>query len=175
MTAPKTRNWSANELPDFAGHRYHLKVHGEVETSATNYSPKLTEHIPQGINPRILLLDLTIVKTAEVGGQVVAFRSADYDRPTNGHQYDEVDILFEGNIIERIKVSHPKTAAAAAPKKPAASNAAKKGGKKKPAKKKPAKKKPAKKKPAEKKGAKKAAKKSPKKKSAKKTKARSKK
>jgi len=165
MTAPKTRNWSANELPDFAGHRYHLKVHGEVETSATNYAPKLTEHIPQGFNARILLLDLTIVKTAEVGGQVVAFRSADYDRPTNGHQYDEVDILFEGNVIERIKVNHPKTAAAAAPKKPAASKAAKKGGKKKPAKKKPAKKK----------GAKKAAKKSPKKKSAKKTKARSKK
>ena len=145
MTAPKTRNWSANELPDFAGHRYHLKVHGEVETSATNYAPKLTEHIPQGFNPRILLLDLTIVETAEIGGQVVAFRSADYDRPTNGHQYDEVDILFEGNVIERIKVNHPKTAAAAAPKKSAASKAAKKGGKKKPAKKKPAKKKPAKK------------------------------
>ena len=170
MTAPKTRNWSANELPDFAGHRYHLKVHGEVETSATNYAPKLTEHIPQGFNPRILLLDLTIVKTAEFGGQVVAFRSADYDRPTNGHQYDEVDILFDGEIIERIKVGHPKTFAAAAPKKPAARKAAKTSGKKKPAKKKAAKKAPAKKKGA-KKAAKKAAKKSTKKKSARKARA----
>ena len=160
MTAPKTRNWSANELPDFAGHRYHLKVHGEVETSATNYAPKLTEHIPQGINPRILLLDLTVVKTAEFGGQIVEYHKVAFEHPTSGHQYDEVDILFEGNVIERIKVNHPKTAAAAAPKKPAASKAAKK---------------PAKKKPAKKKGAKKAAKKSTKKKSAKKTKARSKK
>ena len=71
MTASNTRNWSANELPDFAGGRYHIEVNGEVETSATNYLPKLAAHVPQGFNPRILLLDLTIVKVAEVGGQVV--------------------------------------------------------------------------------------------------------
>jgi hypothetical protein len=163
MTAPNTRNWSANELSDFVGRHYHIEVNGEVETSATNYSPKLAEHVPQGINPRVLLLDLTIVKTAE-------YHKVAFEHPTSGHQYDEVDILFDGEIIERIKVAHPKTVAAAAPKKPAARKAAKKSAKRKPAKKKPAKKAPAKKK-----GAKKAAKKSTKKKSAKKTKARSKK
>jgi hypothetical protein len=170
MTAPNTRNWSANELSDFVGRHYHIEVNGEVETSATNYSPKLAEHVPQGINPRVLLLDLTIVKTAEFGGQIVEYHKVAFEHPTSGHQYDEVDILFDGEIIERIKVAHPKTVAAAAPKKPAARKAAKKSAKRKPAKKKPAKKAPAKKK-----GAKKAAKKSTKKKSAKKTKARSKK
>jgi hypothetical protein len=175
MTAPNTRNWSANELSDLVGRHYHIEVHGEVETSATNYSPKLAEHVPQGINPRILLLDLTIVKTAEFGGQIVEYHKVAFEHPTSGHQYDEVDILFDGEIIERIKVGHPKTVAAAAPKKPAASKAAEKSAKKKPAKKKPAKKKAAKKAPAKKKGAKKAAKKSTKKKSAKKTAARSKK
>ncbi len=168
MTAPNTRNWSANELSDFAGGRYHIEVNGEVQTSATNYSPKLAEHVPQGFNPRILLLDLTIVKIAEVGGQVVEYHKAAYEHPTSGHQYDEVDILFDGEVVERIKVGHPKTVAAAAPKKPAAGKAAKKGPKKKTGKKKPAKKKPAKKAVAKKKGAKKAAKKSAKKKSSKK-------
>jgi len=160
MTAPRTRKWSANELLDFVHHRYHLKVTGEVETPATNLLPKLTEHVPQGFNPRIFLLDLTIVKTAEIGAPLEAFRNATYDRPTTGNEFDEVDILFDGQSIEHIKVGHPKSETAA--KKPAARKAVKK---------KPAKKKA----PAKKKGAKKVAKKSAKKKSAKKTKARAKK
>jgi hypothetical protein len=160
MTAPRTRKWSANELLDFVHHRYHLKVTGEVETPATNLLPKLTEHVPQGFNPRIFLLDLTIVKTAEIGAPLEAFRNATYDRPTTGNEFDEVDILFDGQIIEHIKVGHPKSETAA--KKPAARKAVKK---------KPAKKKAA----AKKKGAKKVAKKSTKKKPAKKTKARAKK
>lgn len=169
MTAPNTRNWSANELSDLVGRHYHIEVNGEVETPATNYSPKLAEHVPQGFNPRILLLDLTIVKTAEVGGQIVEYHKFAFEHPTSGHQYDEVDILFDGAIIERIKVGHPKTVVAAPPKKPAAHKPPKKSAKKKPAKKKAAKKAPAKKKAAKKKGAKKAAKKSTKKKLAKKT------
>ena len=81
IPAPSTRNWRANELPDFAGGHYHVEVTGEVQASATNYMPKLTYRNPQGINPRILMLDLTIEKTAEFGGQVVMFRKADYSRP----------------------------------------------------------------------------------------------
>ena len=59
--APNTRNWKANEIPDFAGRTYRLVVSGDVEVTATNRVPKLSEHRPQGINPRILLLDLRIV------------------------------------------------------------------------------------------------------------------
>ena len=145
MAAPRTRKWSANELLDFVHHRYHLKVTGEVETPATNLLPKLTEHVPQGFNPRIFLLDLTIVKTAEIGAPLEAFRNATYDRPTTGNEFDEVDILFDGQIIEHIKVGHPKSETAA--KKPAARKAVKK---------KPAKKAAAKKKGAKKGGAKRA-------------------
>ena len=157
MPAPSTRNWTANELPDFAGGHYHVEVKGEVQTSATNYMPKLSYRNPQGINPRILMLDLTIEKTAEFGGQVVMFHKADYSRPTTGNEYDEADILFEGQVIERITVGHPKTVAKPGVK-PAATPAAKKKAKKK-SKAKPAKKAPAKKKPAKKAKKKKAAKK----------------
>ena len=112
MTAPYTRNWSANELSDLVGRNYHIEVKGEVETRASNLVPKLRLHTPQGFNPRILMLDLTIETDGELGGQVVMLRKAAYTRPTSGNAYDEVDILFEGQIIERIKVGHPKTLAA---------------------------------------------------------------
>lgn len=128
--APNTRSWKAVEMPDFAGRNYHLTVTGEVEVSATNLMPKLDEHSPQGFNPRILLLDLTIVSAGGLGGPIMIYKPARYARPTTGNQYAEVDILFEGNVIERIAVDHPKTVA-----KAPAKTSAKKSTKKKPAKK----------------------------------------
>ena len=125
---PNTRNWIANELPDFAGRNYHIEVTGQVEVGATNETPVLRMHSPQGFNPRILLLDLSIVSEG-MGGQIMIWKEARFTRPTSGNQYDEVDILFDGRIIERIKVEHPKTAAPA--KKPAKKKAAKKSAVKK--------------------------------------------
>jgi len=114
--APKTKDWKANEIPDFAGRRYRLVVTGQVQVTATNQTPKLTEPL-QGINPRIELLDLSIVTSGGFGGQIVYFKSVQFMKPTSGHQYDEVDILFDGKIIQRIKVGHPKSVAAGAKKR----------------------------------------------------------
>ena len=114
---PTTRNWKANEIPDFVGRRYLLVVSGDVQVTATNLTPKLKVHVPQGINPRILMLDLSIVSSGGLGGQIVFFKSVHYTQRTSGHQYDEVDILFDGKIIQRIKVGHPRSVAAAAKKK----------------------------------------------------------
>jgi hypothetical protein len=150
MSAPNTRNWKAVEMPDFVGRIYRLTVTGEVEVSATNLTPKLDEHIPQGFNPRILLLDLTIVSAGGLGGPIMIYKPARYARPTTGDQYEEVDILFEGKVIERIEVDHPKTVAKAPAKKSAKKKPAKKSAgkasKKTAAKKKSAKKKAGKKK-----------------------------
>lgn len=115
--APKTRNWNANEIPDFAGRRYLLVVNGDVQVTATNLTPKLKVHVPQGINPRILLLDLSIVSSGGLGGQIVFYKSVHFTKATSGNQYDEVDILFGGKIIQRIKVGHPKSVTAAASRK----------------------------------------------------------
>ncbi len=99
---PTARNWKANEIPDFAGRRYLLVVTGEVQVTATNQTSKLTEHVPQGLNPRILLLDLSIVSSSGFGGQIVSSKSVQYEKATSGNQYDEVGILFGGKIIQRI-------------------------------------------------------------------------
>ena len=114
---PKTRNWRASEIPDFVGRRYVLTVNGEVEVTATNQTPKLTVRVPQGINPRILLLDLSIVSSGGIGAPIVFYKSVHYTKTTSGRQYDEVDILFGGRIIQRIKVTHPKSVGAAARKR----------------------------------------------------------
>jgi hypothetical protein len=163
MTAPNTRNWTASEFSDLVGRHTHVEVHGEVETGATNLLPKLKYRVPQGFNPRILLLDLTIESQGGLGGQVVMYRKAEYSRPTSGNDYDEVDIFFEGEIIERIKVAHPMTFART---KPAGTPA-----KKKPAKKKTSKKSAGKAAKKKKSAAKKSAKKASKAKKAKKKKA----
>ncbi len=147
--APNTRNWKAMELPDFVGRNYHIEVSGEVALAGTGTTAKLTKRQPQGFNPAILLLDLEINTTGGIQGHIVRWAKVAYQEKTDGSQYDEADILYEGKIIEQIKVEHPKTVAA---RRAAA-------GKKKPAKRKPAKKKAAKK-PA-KKPARKAAKKKP--------------
>jgi hypothetical protein len=131
--APDTRNWVANEMPDLIGRKYKLTVSGEVLLAETGTTAKLAEHHPQGFNPRVLLLDLLVSTSGGVQGHIVRWVNARYEQPTSGDQYDEVDILFDGEIIERVKVGHPKTASAGA----------KKAGKKRAAKKPPAKKKAA--------------------------------
>jgi hypothetical protein len=110
---PNTRNWKANELPDLVGRHYRIIVTGDVEVTATNLTPKLSLHVPQGFNPRILLLDLTIVSSGGFGGQIVFYRSVLFTRATSGDRYDEVDILFGGKIIKRIKVGRPTLKSAA--------------------------------------------------------------
>jgi hypothetical protein len=115
--APSTRNWKANEIADFAGRTYRLVVTGDVQVTATNLTPTLSEHRPQGINPRIELLDLKIVSSGGFGGQIVFYKHVMFTKRTSGHQYDEVDILFGGKIIQRIKVGHPKSLAKRSVKK----------------------------------------------------------
>ncbi|HMK69501.1 MAG TPA: hypothetical protein VK442_00870 [Xanthobacteraceae bacterium] len=148
--APNTRNWKAVEMPDFIGRNYKLTVTGEVEIIGTGTTAKLVAHQPQGFNPAILLLDLDIHSPGGIQGQIARFVKVSYQEPTSGHQFTQVDILFEGAIIARVAVEHPKTVAA-----PRAAPAAKK----KPAKKKAAKKAPAKKAAAKKKTAKRRSKK----------------
>jgi len=114
---PPTRNWKANEIPDLLGRSYLLAVTGDVQVTATNLTPRLTVHRPQGFNPRILLLDLKIVTTGRFGGQIVFFKHVGYTKRSSGSQYDEVDILYRGRIIKRIRVGHPKSVRGAARKK----------------------------------------------------------
>ncbi len=102
MTAPNMRTGRRTSYPTSPVVTTTSRSTARSKLRQRIFRRSFTERIPQGINPRILLLDLTIVKTAEFGGQIVEYHKATYEHPTSGHQYDEVDILFDGEIIERI-------------------------------------------------------------------------
>ena len=173
--APKTRNWRALEN----AHKpkgLHLLVFGQVEVSATNKEPVLTE-TPER-NPKNLGLNLTIRTSSGAGAQVMVWKRAHFHKVVKANQYENVIVRWNVDQIANVPIhddreyaakaaaamkalneQHAGKGKAAKPhgKKPAVKKAAAK--KAAPKKKSAAKKKPAKAKKAPKKVAKKAAKK----------------
>jgi hypothetical protein len=101
MAKPNTRDWKAWQNLQPVG-KPKLIVTGQVETSNSNQTPKLSRHEPQGINPKILLLDLTIT-TSGIGNTVMGWRDVRYEESITKDQFSEVDVLWEGNVIVQIK------------------------------------------------------------------------
>ena len=170
-----TRDWEALEMTDMIGQHGHITVTGEVELTETGTTAELKERTLQGINPKILLLELVVHRQGGIHGHIAWFEKVTFKKNSSGHAYDEVEVFHGDTVVQRAKVEHPLTFAAPQMPAPAAKEApAKKTPVKKapatraPATKAPAKKKPAKAAAAKKKAAKKAAKK-PAKKGAKKT------
>ena len=185
--APKTRNWRALEN----AHKpkgLHVLVFGQVEVSATNKEPVLTE-TPER-NPKNLGLNLTVRTSSGAGAQMMVWKPAHFHKVVKANQYENVIVRWNVDQIANFPIHDDREYAAKAAaamkalneqhagkgkapkpsgKKPAAKKAAaKKAAAKKaaPKKKSAAKKKPAKAKKATKKVAKKAAKKKTAKKSA---------
>lgn len=75
-----------------------LIVVGKVVTNGGQLQPKLTERVPQGLNPTILLLDLTIVDTGGVGTADVAPRDVRFEKPASEGEYKQVEIHFDGQL-----------------------------------------------------------------------------
>jgi hypothetical protein len=162
-----TRDWEALQMADTIAQQGHITVTGEVELTDTGTTAELKEHTPPGTDPKVLLLDLVIHRHGGVQGHVAWFETLTFKMKSSGDSYDEVAILYGGEIVRRVKVEHPLTfaaprAAPAANKAPAEPRAKAAAAKKKTAKK--AAKKPVKKVPhksAKKAATKKAARKSP--------------
>lgn len=102
-SAPKTQNWKAwQDLQPGPGSPK-LLVTGRVEVTNTNQAARLKERVPQGINPRILMLDLTITSSGP-GNTVTTWKDARFETGIEKNQYSNVDILWEGKNIAHIDV-----------------------------------------------------------------------
>ena len=77
---------------------------GKVVTNGGDLQPKLTERVPQGINEKTLMLDLAIEQTGDVGTDDVAPRDARFEKPAGKGQYDKVEIHFEGELCQTLRV-----------------------------------------------------------------------
>ena len=102
--APGTRNWKSLEdrLPG-PGMGVALYVTGDVETSNSNQTPHLREAVPRGINPTILIFDLTLT-TSGTGIAVMDWKSVRFEKKLSRDHYASVDIHWERVSIASCKV-----------------------------------------------------------------------
>jgi hypothetical protein len=106
-SAPQTSNWKAVEDRQPPG--VNLTVTGKVKTTNSNQVPHLAKANPQGFNPAILLLDLSITTSGDAGGTVNGTRDVEYREDIKAGQYTSVQIRHEGKgiaLIDHIEVVH---------------------------------------------------------------------
>ncbi len=100
--APRTRSWKALEGRQPQG-PLTLYVSGEFETRNSNQTPQLREAVPQGINPTILILNLTVTE-GEPGNAVMGWRPMWFEKKLTRDHYLSVDINWEGKSVATCKV-----------------------------------------------------------------------
>lgn len=101
----ETRDWYAwiNLMPpppdDF-------HVIGEALVGNPGIRAHLCVRHPQGINPKILLLDLYLTQEPGMWPQVLTWTQARYDKVLSpgSQRYESVDVFYEGESIAQIKV-----------------------------------------------------------------------
>ncbi len=98
MSVQTSRNWKAVESSDITGEHRKLRVTGEVEVTSTNIEPLLTEAVPQGINPDILILELSTKTTDNVGADVLVWKCAVFEKDISEDQYSQVDIRGQATV-----------------------------------------------------------------------------
>jgi hypothetical protein len=98
----QTQDWYAwNDLQPPRPDYFHLT--GEVCVPNPGVDVLLTPTIPQGVNHKILMLDLYLCQKPGVWPQVKVWMPARFDKKIS-EGYSEVNIMCSGNIIERVQV-----------------------------------------------------------------------
>lgn len=92
MSVHDSRNWKATESTNFGGGDRKLRLTGEVQVGASNQEPVLTEAVPQGINPKILVLELSTVDESDAGTDVLTWKETRFEKAISEDQYDQVDV-----------------------------------------------------------------------------------
>jgi hypothetical protein len=91
-------NWSA--IHDFMPPGpARLTVTGECTFPTPGYKVTLKKKEPQGINPRILILEKTVTKPTHPEPDVVTKQKVEYKEKTDVH-YSEVQIVPDGELIK---------------------------------------------------------------------------
>jgi hypothetical protein len=81
-----------------------LYVSGECKFPTTGYSVELNPAVPQGINPKIYILEKTVHKPQGGSADVITVVKVRYEEQTDT-EYDQVQIEPDGVLIN---VVHPQ-------------------------------------------------------------------
>ena|SRR5271157_1054315 len=99
--ARDTANWYAcNDLQPPGPPSFHII--GEVEVPNPGIDVHLSEHVPQGINPTILLLELALVQKPGLWPQMVVHKHVRFEKTNIA--YKEVEILSHSTLIAKVPV-----------------------------------------------------------------------
>lgn len=79
-----------------------FRVQGEVEVANPGVVPTLVFRSPQGINPRMILLDLLLVQSSGTWPQQVVWNQSKYERIKG--DYDAVQIFYNNDSIANVPV-----------------------------------------------------------------------
>ena len=93
VSVNKSGTWTASLDCD------ELKVNGQLTFPTTGYTATLTKKVPQGINPTILLLELSVLNPKGITAKHVVTQPVSYEEHTTVH-YQEVAILPDGIKIK---------------------------------------------------------------------------
>jgi hypothetical protein len=104
----ETGEWAAweNRMP---GGPRALHVTGEVVVRHAGYDCTLAPAEPQGFNPAILMLELTVEEKPGMHAQAIQTRGVRFDLEGYVGGYTAISILHEGEVIadiERIPVTY---------------------------------------------------------------------
>ena len=103
MTASPIKSTFKAVMDRQPGTEPRLHVTGDVEVPTTGWTLALKRASPQGINPRVLILDLTAKPPHGAAGDVVLKPEVNYTEQPPKADYDEVTIRF-GREVFSLKV-----------------------------------------------------------------------
>jgi hypothetical protein len=89
---PAVQNTFKAELVKRHHHKYELRVTGDVTEPTTGWTVDIERAVPQGINPKVLLLELIERKPTGVAGDIVATHRVRYDEDPAQVEYTQVTI-----------------------------------------------------------------------------------
>lgn len=96
---PVIKDWYAwNDLMPPKPDVFHIQ--GDVQVSNLGVRVHLTERMPQGINPRILLLDLHLVQSPGIWAQQTCWRRATFEKVNT--TYDSAEVFFGSTSIANV-------------------------------------------------------------------------
>jgi len=79
-------------------------VVGEVYVPNPGVVPYLVPHVPPGINPVILLLDLVLLQLPGVWPAVFVWKPVRYDKIVREFRYEQVQVLCGNDVIADIPI-----------------------------------------------------------------------
>lgn len=99
----KTKDWYAwnNKMPPKPDD-FHIV--GEVEVPNPGVIVSLVPRVPQGINPKILLMDLHLRQLPGVWPQVTTWKQVRYDKILVNSEYESVTIFCGADVVANIPV-----------------------------------------------------------------------